>query len=82
MAPAIMTVMFSEFADGSSEIGRIEGSSALRVGWFTAKNDCWIANSPNRIHGFVLPSAACTQKPALETMRPTVVMTNRVRRSM
>ena len=82
MAPAWKIVMFSEFPAGSRSGGSSFGSTALRVGWLIAKNACWTANSPSSSHTLVLPRAACAQKSALVTIRPAVVTTSRVRRSI
>ena len=73
--------MFSEFAAGSSSSGRILGSTALRVGWFTAKNACWTANRLSSSQTFAPPRKACSQNSPLVTIRPTVVTTRIVRRS-
>ena len=45
MTPVAKTVMFRALADGTSSAGTIRGSTALRVGWLTAKNPCWTASS-------------------------------------
>ena len=81
MAPACMTVMLREFAAGSCSGGTSRGSSALRVGWLTAKNACCSANSPRSSHTSPTPAKACTAKRPLVTMRPIVVTSRIVRRS-
>ena len=47
-------LFYLQAALGSSN----RGSTALRVGWLTAKNACCTANSDNSSHTFVEPSAA------------------------
>ena len=74
--------MLSEFAAGSWCGGTILGSSALRVGWLTAKNACWTEKSPNSTHTLPRPSAAWTKNSALVPISPSVVMISSVRRSM
>ena len=81
IAPACMTVMFSELAAGSSAAGTSRGSSALRVGWLTAKNACCTANSDSSSQTFVEPANACTANRPLVTIRPMVVTSRIVRRS-
>ena len=56
--------------------------TALRVGWFTAKNDCWTANKIRSSQTSSAWKAACAQNAALEAIRPTVVTCRIVRRSM
>ena len=82
MPPAWNTVMFSELAAGSWSVGTSLGRIALRVGWFTAKNACCTANSPSSSQTFPRPSTACSQNAPLVRIRPTVVITRSVRRSM
>ncbi len=82
MAPACITVMLSELAAGSSDIGSSRGSTALRVGWLTAKNACCTENSPSSSHTLPTPLQACSQNSTLVAMRPIVVQISRVRRSM
>ena len=55
MAPAWKIVMFSELAAGSSSGGSSLGSTALRVGWLTAKNACCTEKRPSSSHTLVLP---------------------------
>lgn len=81
IAPAPNNVIDSELAAGSSSGSRILGSTALRVGWLTAKNACCSANSPSRSHTLRLPIAAWTKKSPVVTMRPHVVNVSSVRRS-
>ena len=73
--------MLSEFAAGSSSSGRILGSTALRVGWLTAKNACWTANRLSSSQTFAPPRNACSQNSPLVTISPPVVTTRIVRRS-
>ena len=40
IAPALITVMFSELAAGSWSTGISAGNTAVRVGWLTAKQAC------------------------------------------
>ena len=82
MAPACITVMFSELAAGSRWLGSSRGSTALRVGWLTAKNACCTENRPSNVHTFATPDQACSQNSALVTIRPTVVTISSVRRSI
>ena len=81
IAPAWKTVMFSELAAGSSSSGRILGSTALRVGWLTAKNACCTANRLSSSQTFAPPRNACSQNSPLVMISPTVVTTRIVRRS-
>ena len=81
MPPAIITVMLSELAAGSSSGSSSRGSTAERVGWLTPKNACCTANRHSSSHTLLLPSAACTQKSALVPISPVVVMISSVRRS-
>ena len=82
MAPACITVMFSELAAGSRFSGSSRGSTALRVGWLTAKNACCTANRDSSSHTLPAPVHACSQNSVLVAIRPSVVMTSSVRRSM
>ncbi len=75
------SVMLSALAAGSRFIGRIDGSTAVRVGWLTAKKACCTANRPSSSQTFVDPSAACSQKPSVETISPTVVKVSSLRLS-
>ena len=81
IAPAWKTVMLSEFAAGSRSSGRSLGSTALRVGWLTAKNACCTAKRLSSSQTFVPPRSACTQNSPLVTINPTVVTARMVRRS-
>ena len=81
MAPAMKTVMLRELAAGSSSGSINRGMIAPRVGWLTAKNACCTENSPNSTQTFSSSRNACTAKRPLVTIRPSVVMTSRVRRS-
>ena len=74
--------MLSEFAAGSWCGGTSLGSTALRVGWLTAKNACCTANSPSSSHTLPRPRAAWTQNSALVPIRPRVVTISSVRRSI
>jgi hypothetical protein len=74
-------MMLSAFAAGSSAGSTILGSTALRVGWLTAKNACCTANSDSSAHTLVIPTAACTQNSPLVAISPTVVQMRMVRRS-
>ncbi len=74
--------MFSELAAGSRFNGSNRGSTALRVGWLTAKNACCTENRPSSSHTLVAPLHACSQNSALVTISPIVVQISRVRRSM
>ena len=74
--------MVSELAAGSWSGGSSRGSTALRVGWLTAKNACWTANSPSRSHTLSAWKAACAQNAALVRISPTVVTCRIVRRSI
>ena len=74
--------MFSEFAAGSCSSGTILGSRALRVGWLTAKNACWIAKITRITHTLRTCVAACAQKSALITINPRVVIISSLRRSI
>ena len=82
MAPACITVMFSELAAGSRACGSSRGSTALRVGWLTAKNACCSENSPSSSQTLPLPVHACTANSPLVVIMPTVVQISSVRRSM
>ena len=73
--------MFSELAAGSRFSGSSRGSTALRVGWFTAKKACCTANSPSSSHTLPAPDHAWSQNSVLVTISPSVVQTSRVRRS-
>ena len=73
--------MLSELAAGSSSSGTILGSTALRVGWLTAKNACWTANRLSSSQTFAPPRNACSQNSPLVAISPTVVTTRIVRRS-
>ena len=73
--------MLSELAAGSSSGGRSFGSTALRVGWLTAKNACCTANRLSSRQTFAPPRKACSQNSPLVTISPTVVTTRIVRRS-
>jgi hypothetical protein len=81
MAPAWKTVMLSELAAGSSSRGRSLGSTALRVGWLTAKKACCSAKRLSSSQTFVPPANACSQNSPLVTINPTVVTTRIVLRS-
>jgi hypothetical protein len=81
MAPACITVMFRELAAGRSVSGSSRGSTALRVGWLTAKNACCTENRPSSNHTSVPPDHACSQNSVLVTISPQVVTMSRVRRS-
>ncbi len=81
MAPACITVMFSELAAGSNGRGSSRGITALRVGWLTAKNACCTENRLSSSHTSAPPRNAWSQNSALVPIRPTVVITSRVRRS-
>ena len=81
MAPACITVMFSELAAGSRFSGSSRGSTALRVGWLTAKNACCTENSPSSSQTFPAPVHACSQNSVLVAIMPTVVQISSVRRS-
>ena len=82
MAPACITVMFSELAAGSRFSGSSRGSTALRVGWLTAKNACCTEKRPSSSHTFPAPDHACSQNSALVAISPIVVQISRVRRSI
>ena len=58
MAPACITVMFSELAAGRSGSGSSRGSTAFRVGWLTAKNACCTENRTSSSHTLVPPVQA------------------------
>jgi len=58
IAPAIITVILSALAAGNCWVGRSLGRTAVRIGWFTAKNACCRANMPSRSHTSVIPTAA------------------------
>ena len=63
--------MFSELAAGSSSSGRILGSTALRVGWLTAKNACCTAKRPSSSQTFAAARAPpAAQNSPLVTIRP------------
>ena len=81
MAPACITVMFSELAAGSRFSGSSRGSTALRVGWLTAKNACCTENRQSSNQTLVVPDHACSQNSALVAISPMVVQISSVRRS-
>ena len=81
IAPAWKTVMLREVAAGSRSAGSSLGSTALRVGWLTAKNACCTAKRLSRSHTLVEPAKACTAKRPLVTISPTVVTRRMLRRS-
>ena len=82
IAPAMTTVMLRLVALGSRCIGTIRGRIAVRTGWLTAKNDCWRAKIASSSQTLSRASAACTQNSTAVPMRPAVVMSSRVRRSI
>ena len=82
MPPAMNTVMLRELAEGSRYAGSSLGSTADRVGWLIAKNACCTAKRPSSSQTFSRPSAACTQKQPLVTIRPIVVIISSLRRSI
>ena len=57
------------------------GSTALRVGWLTAKNACWTANRHSSGQTPIPPAAAWSQNSALVAIMPLVVTSRMVRRS-
>ena len=73
--------MLSEFAAGSSSAETSLGTTALRVGWLTAKNACCTANRLSSSHTLVDPAAAWSQNSALVPISPIVVTIRIVRRS-
>ena len=81
MAPACITVMFSELAAGSRFSGSSRGSTALRVGWLTAKNACCTENRQSSIQTFPVPVQAWSQNRVLVAIIPIVVQISSMRRS-
>lgn len=74
--------MLSELAEAICSGGSNRAMRALRVGWLTAKNACWVAKSPSTSHTLFRPSAACAQNATAVRPVPAVVKTSRVRRSI
>ena len=80
-APACTTVMFSAFAAGSCSAGSSRGITALRVGWFTARNPDCTANSTSTNHTPPAPVAAVTHRTSDVAAIPEPVSSSRTRRS-
>ena len=73
--------MFRALALGTMAGGTIRGSTALRVGWLTAKKPCWTASSANTTHTDRTFAIAVTHRPMLVSAMPVDVMISRMRRS-
>jgi hypothetical protein len=80
-APVWNTVIVSALAAGSCSEGRSRGSTALRVGWSTAMNAVWRANSDSTSHTPPSPVAAVTNSSSDVPAIPVTVTSSRVRRS-
>jgi len=81
MAPAMLTVMLKAEAAGSCAAGSSRGRIALRAGWFSPKNACWIAKMNSSSHTLRRSNAACSQNRALVPINPNVLTSRRLRRS-
>jgi hypothetical protein len=73
--------MFSAFAAGTCSTGISRGITALRVGWFTARNADWTANSASTTHTLPTPPAAQTQSASDVSAMPEPVTSRSSRRS-
>ena len=81
IAPACTTVMFSALAAGSSAAGSSRGSTALRVGWLTARNAVCTENSTSTVQTPPMPLVAVTQRASELTAMPAPVTSSSTRRS-
>ncbi len=73
--------MLRELPAGSRSGGSSFGTTALRVGWLTAKNACCTAKRHSSSQTLPPPIAACAQNRPLVAISPSVVQMRIVRRS-
>jgi hypothetical protein len=82
IAPAWLTVMFSEVAAAIVPSGTMRAVTAVRVGWLTAKKACWTAKTRSSSQTLSRPDAAWAQKARALAIMPIVVISRSFRRSI
>src|ERR1041384_2249260 len=80
--PNVKTVVFNASADGIRSGGTSRAMAALRVGMFTAKNDCCRPSSTSTTHTESTCVAACAHSSTELSATPELVISRSLRRSI